>query len=1459
MKRIFNIRSTGGGPTLFEWQRGSSQYLASVPTLASVVRITDRKGALVDSISLNSDCLEIKWSPQGTCLAILQSKNMPLILWDASGTKNVTMVDTGMKNLETMAWSHDGEMMAIASSKGSLFLLDRKSDKRTPVVGKHNKAITAMAWSPTGELACASADKSFSISNREGDTLFQMGLKGEANFFQWSTMKSLETKSVSHVLSMTINNNSILIFDSLKPTQPLELAFSLKYGAIAAYRWFKDNQILVGFTLGYLVSVSTSSHQLGKELFQSKSYKDSLGDIAVSNILNIAATCGDNVIKIHDLSNLQDVSLLITLENERGSMNRLHFSDDGQFLTVSTKDGSLYTYLSKLPLLGHTWFNRVAYLSSLSDVVVADYSVTPPVYVKCDIGTEPSCISLGPKHLAVGVGSKVKYYTMASPFQRQCDGIKPGMEYNSTTSLLGQTKQPLTFTGEMVEKEYPEKVSDTIVMNQDFAAVLLTNGELHLHPLEASFFGVDDSCTPIGQSLIFPEVKSAQDKLAQRPIITCVALTDDFFIYATSNGLICHYDLNNILLVNEFQHSAEIKAIYPKPGLSTKLIFIDATNKAYIMSPILEAPFEIPGFTAETRGILWETTPFSNRNIFVTWDDTTITTFTYTTATMKGPQCRGLHSSTTHLPYGLKPALFLDGTLVCQTPGGKLESTVLATHESVSPDEFLRLFQTEVEQGRALCLLYLVGRMQCIWKLFPKVSSRQAWAMLAEAALHSIDVPTAKRVYRQMLGDAGMMMNLLRIEAVEELTELQGHIAVIFGDFNLAQQYFLISSNPKEALYLRRDLLEWDQALTLANRMWPEEVPIIAREYAMQLEIDGSPAEALAMYDLANSFNIQFDFEEELQEHKHVCQVGLTRMAFRTGDISRGMSLLESISDSRVLSDCANILESIKQYVEAAVIFERGGMLERAAELWIKLKNWNKVSRLIDKLNNPRIFIQYAQAKEVEGQHLEAANAYERAKDYDNLARVLLENLNDVQGAANLVRKTKSRESAKMMTKAFQSLQDYKSTIEFYILAGMLKEAFEISKSQNLVEHFADMVEEQASNDMLLNIATYFQTRLMYLQAGKFFLHASRYAEALRMFLQCPVLATSDTTTLNEIGFHSNTSNTSSIHLAIETVGYAKNDALTHELIDFLMGETDGIPKDAKYIFKLYMSLNQFKEAARTAIIIAREEQVLGNYRAAHDLLFDNYRQLKSTKAKVPAELDRMLMLLHSYILVKTLVKIDDHAKGARMLMRVSNNISKFPLHIVPILTSTVVECHRAGFKKDAFEYASMLMRPEYRQKIDAKFKRKIEQIVRRPEKNDSEIEPTTPCPFCSSPVAESCLDCSECKSRLPYCIATGFHMVLDSWSVCSKCLFPAITHHFKDLVQKTGQCPMCNERIDPESIFSVDDPKSYLYGKSNDIEDGIDPNALTTKPAARKLNEGSEMASKVTELPVIGRLSIDG
>merc|ERR1719398_488677 len=110
-------------------------------------------------------------------------------------------------------------------------------------------------------------------------------------------------------------------------------------------------------------------------------------------------------------------------------------------------------------------------------------------------------------------------------------------------------------------------------------------------------------------------------------------------------------------------------------------------------------------------------------------------------------------------------------------------------------------------------------------------------------------------------------------------------------------------------------------------------------------------------------------------------------------------------------------------------------------------------------------------------------------------------------------------------------------------------------------------------------------------------------------------------------------------------------------------------------------------------------------------------------------------MIIHSYVIVKRLVKIGDHVNAAHMLLRVARNIQQFPAHLVPILTSVVIECQRAGMKDQAYQFACTLMRPEHRSQISEQYKRKIETIVRKPQNTEQAgalvKEEMHPCPYC--------------------------------------------------------------------------------------------------------------------------------
>ena len=59
----------------------------------------------------------------------------------------------------------------------------------------------------------------------------------------------------------------------------------------------------------------------------------------------------------------------------------------------------------------------------------------------------------------------------------------------------------------------------------------------------------------------------------------------------------------------------------------------------------------------------------------------------------------------------------------------------------------------------------------------------------------------------------------------------------------------------------------------------------------------------------------------------------------------------------------------------------------------------------------------------------------------------------------------------------------------------------------------------------------------------------------------------------------------------IEMVGRVKIDPLTHELVDYLMGEgPDGIPKDPQHTFKLYRAIGNTGQAVKIAVTIATQE-----------------------------------------------------------------------------------------------------------------------------------------------------------------------------------------------------------------------------------------------------------------------------
>lgn len=81
-----------------------------------------------------------------------------------------------------------------------------------------------------------------------------------------------------------------------------------------------------------------------------------------------------------------------------------------------------------------------------------------------------------------------------------------------------------------------------------------------------------------------------------------------------------------------------------------------------------------------------------------------------------------------------------------------------------------------------------------------------------------------------------MVFALRSVATLEDVNFLSGFCALLLDKPDEAKIFFTKSASPLEALELCRDLLQWEQAIALAETLAPEQIPVIAREYAQQLE-----------------------------------------------------------------------------------------------------------------------------------------------------------------------------------------------------------------------------------------------------------------------------------------------------------------------------------------------------------------------------------------------------------------------------------------------------------------------------------------------------------------------------------------------------------------------------------------------------------------------------------------------
>lgn len=1103
--------------------------------------------------------------------------------------------------------------------------------------------------------------------------------------------------------------------------------------------------MMVGFSKGYIIAISTHMKEIGEELQSLKIHEQQLVDVAYSSNLNRLATCGDDGVRVVDMSDWKEMkSEHKEFNREEGDPERMEWTKDGQILSVATSGGYVFNFLMSIPVLSAHYQTKMVYLSSLRHVSIVDQAQDGASIVSLEIAIEPSFLALGSEHVAVGMNNHCWFHTW--------NVSKAGKDGLATMNQLHN--QPVH------EREYLGSVRQ-IVLNDLYAAVLLDNGKINLHLIANDAENERDS-------KIFPDEKDETSKDGSPIRITGLVLTNDFLIYSTSRGTLHHFYLKDWSQVVEHRHDVPISSIYSNP-LGTRLIFFDSQARSYLYSPIEDYKFEISSNfppASSLEKILFDDT---DSNTFVTIDTKntrTITTFTYSSQTTKGPSIQKI-PSLTKLPNGFNQVvMFHDGNIHGQRSTGGLVSITLASHDALTNNggnggggvgvgkPNLRSSRNSDKLRTSFQQLLSLNRLKGAWELSLQLKSRECLIQLGKRALDQLDIELAIRVYRE-LKDTSMVLALQQILGIEDKDLLSGHILLLQGDYTYAQKLFLSSSNPQQALQMRRDLLNWEMALKLASQLAPNEIPSICKEYAQSLEVKGDYQQALAMYQRAltedpaalGTSSSGKSKSQLTKDHLKTVNGGIARMTLRVGDLQKGRSLALSSGDKILMKDCGSILEHMKQYPDAADMYVQAEQYEKAASIYNMTMNFAKSGPLMDKITTPKIHLQYAKAKESQKDYGAAAIAYEKAKDMDSVIRLNLAYLDNAEKAFQIVRLTKSAEGAALVAQYCQQHNNFQAAIEFLLLAKRSEEAFKMAQQHHEMDKYCKALGEDGTFEEYTQIAIYYEDEKDYANAGHYYSKIGDYTKSIKLFLQC------DTQQID-----------AAIGVVKKAQGQPGSELLVRQLHDFLIGESDGKVKDLNYIFRLYMAIGEFGQAANTAILIASQEQQNGQYSVAHSILFAMHQDLSREKLPIPNELRRNLLLLHSYTLAKKMSVKKEHDSAARMLIRVAKNISKFPSHVVPILTSTVIECQRAGLKKDSLEYAKILLRPEHKPKIMAQYLKPIEGFVRRPpsqeELEKERAEKSTPCPYCAFELPETLLDCPGCKNNLPYCITTGKHMV---------------------------------------------------------------------------------------------------
>ncbi|KAL4434272.1 hypothetical protein ABPG75_000713 [Micractinium tetrahymenae] len=1402
------------GAAQFAWSP-QGDLLAAAGARRKKVVLFDRSGEVAASFTVpdpeflydeeaETPVAALSWHPSGSHLAVLPRGHAFAMVWSAA-TREMARVDGGVKPAEVsaLAWCPDRAALVLGTVKGTGILYDCASRTTTPLaLGRSSvgKPVACAAWSagavPGGLLAlgckggllllCRACDGGLERSVQLKGAVSQLqfcetGAGGEGS--SQAPPTGAGGGACGALLAANVGRRAVCIWQfpqALGPSAtsvgPFELAFREGYGELESFCWAHPRLLAAGFSSGQLVAVSLSGGLApgagaGTELFSARCLQGAAGALSWCREAGALAAGGGCQLAVLSCRG-QEVALqtagVHSLELEGGQrLAGLEYSPGGKLLTLLTTGGRLLHLLAAPPVLHGTWHGSVAYVDPNTApgevLLVAEPGASP---VALPLPPEAEQLALGPGYLAAAQGSRVWYQ---------------GVEAEPSTGLLPAP----------VEAEFPTPIT-WLRLNASCVLLLGEGGRVFVQPAP----GAAGSYGGGGGG----EVVELRGEDGEPFAAACAALADDYILLGLPDGTLGFYECGGgCALLTQFVHErGGIAAVHPSAD-GKLVLFQDTAGSVLIYDAVQGELMAPPGFEGSLAAAVWDSADAGV--VAAVNSGGSVHVYCHVPASVQGP---GLKLVGTQAgPPGAAPLTLRSGVLTWHLPDGALHHQLLATHthlaeppargRSNSGKGQLAAAWGGAESAAAGAGMSreerLAARCQQALALghFPRaleaarmLGDPQLLREVALAALQFLEFETALAAY-QAAGDDEAVAQLQPLEGMRhDENLLTGHlVAIVGGDADRAEQLLLASSQPTAAIEMRKQQGQWERALALAEQLEPGAVGGMAALRATALEAEGQVEAATALYqqalaapDLAASGGA---ISADVLQRRADCTAGLARCSILLGDAERGMELAAASGSAPLLLQCAALLEGQQAGKAAGQLYALAGQHDKAAQLFLRAREFALLDGVMAHAGSPALWLQYAQAKEDLGSFGDAARAYEQAGDVMAAVRVLLQRLGDAEAAADLAACAGSADASLAVARFCELAGKHQLAVEQYCFGGDCTAAFVLAQRAACVPVLAAWARRAGSAEAAQLVAGHYEAAGELAAAGELCALAGQTERAVRLYVQ----AGGD-----------------SVPAAIKLAGEAKDPAVAAVVLDHLQAVDSMGPA----LLDLHLALGNAEQACAVAEARAQQEQAAGNYKVARDQLLAICRELQGRGAPATPSLLSALHLLHSYLLVRTLVRQGDHLAAARLLLVVADSIDAFPRHAVAILTSTVIECHRAALHGAAQRWAAALQQPPYAGQVASAYAKKIEAIARQPawtESGKGEEEPCCECLFCGAPGPESSLRCASCRKALPFCCASGKRMALNDWSECPG--------------GQERACPLCEAAVGPHDIKKVFDPISAL------------------------------------------------